>query len=478
MSAKRGIKTIIGSFFRKRGQMGAEASSASFLVSIGFVIAFSCVIVSWILWKFPYHLFSDEVYNVVVVNAPKSFVEYNLSTQPDRDREAAEYGDPDDILGNYKNIISFQYSYDGYGWTKFIYKEHDAPYDFITFGKWMRENDAYLTVVFPENFDETVYGRLSDINNNDRPQVLTYYRTNSLEYYYMKYDFINEYLNNYMSYIRDDYGLAITSSSDSALIDVPIATVETVSGISAVVETLCRTFFPILLFIILLYSSMSIGTNVIAGQKERGTFTGILLTPQPRIAIVLGYLGGVVLKALIPAFFVATLSALIVGRFTIGSYIALYVYILILEIFIASITILISVINDTVISAQTAFLPVFLTFVAVCVTCIQSVTEKDDFYLYDSHREKAPIPGRHSVVHPQVALANAKHWFPVDDVMEDCIANHMFPTAPTLPRTREGWIVSRADKYCASLEWSEHYSKILETIFKYSLGPLFQVREN
>ncbi|MCI6066789.1 MAG: HD domain-containing protein [Galactobacillus timonensis] len=101
-----------------------------------------------------------------------------------------------------------------------------------------------------------------------------------------------------------------------------------------------------------------------------------------------------------------------------------------------------------------------------------------DFYLYDSHREKAPIPGRHSVVHPQVALANAKHWFPVDDVMEDCIANHMFPTAPTLPRTREGWIVSRADKYCASLEWSEHYSKILETIFKYSLGPLFQVREN
>ena len=382
MSAKRGIKTIIGSFFRKRGQMGAEASSASFLVSIGFVIAFSCVIVSWILWKFPYHLFSDEVYNVVVVNAPESFVEYNLSTQPDRDREAAEYGDPDDILGNYKNIISFQYSYDGYGWTKFIYKEHDAPYDFITFGKWMRENDAYLTVVFPENFDETVYGRLSDINNNDRPQVLTYYRTNSLEYYYMKYDFINEYLNNYMSYIRDDYGLAITSSSDSALIDVPIATVETVSGIRAVVETLCRTFFPILLFIILLYSSMSIGTNVIAGQKERGTFTGILLTPQPRIAIVLGYLGGVVLKALIPAFFVATLSALIVGRFTIGSYIALYVYILILEIFIASITILISVINDTVISAQTAFLPVFLTFVAVCVTCIQSVTEKDDFYLY------------------------------------------------------------------------------------------------
>ena len=41
MSAKRGIKTIIGSFFRKRGQMGAEASNASFLVSLGFVAVFN-----------------------------------------------------------------------------------------------------------------------------------------------------------------------------------------------------------------------------------------------------------------------------------------------------------------------------------------------------------------------------------------------------------------------------------------------------
>lgn len=381
MSAKRGIKTIIGSFFRKRGQMGALAASSSFLVSIGFVIAFSCVIASWIFWKFPYHLFSDEVYNVVVVNAPQSFIEYNEATQEDRDQEAAEYGDPDDILGNFKNIINFEYSYDGYGWTRFIYLEHDAPYDFITYGKMMRENDAYLTVVFPEDFDERVYGRLAG-EDSERPQVLTYYRTNSLEYYSMKYDFVNEYLVDYQKFIRADFGLSITSISDSAVIVVPLETVQSATGFRAIVEGLCRTFFPILLFIILLYTSMSIGTNVIAGQKERGTFTGILLTPQPRIAIILGYLGGVVIKALIPAFFVATISALLVGRFSISSYIALYIYILVLEIFIASITILISVINNTVISAQTAFLPVFLTFVAVCVTCIQSVSEQDEFYYY------------------------------------------------------------------------------------------------
>ena len=73
MKARRGIKTIIGSFFRKRGQMGAEASSATFFTSVFFVAAYSCFAISFIMWWFPYHLFSDEVYNIVVVNSPDSF---------------------------------------------------------------------------------------------------------------------------------------------------------------------------------------------------------------------------------------------------------------------------------------------------------------------------------------------------------------------------------------------------------------------
>ena len=381
MSAKRGMKTIIGSFFRKRGQLGAEASSASFLISLIFVAVFFAICISWMLYKFPYHLFSDEVYNIVVVNAPESFVRFNEDTQYFRDEEAREYGERYDILGNYENIINYTYRYDGNGITKFIYKETDALYDFVTFGKWMRENGAYLTVVFPADFDRLIADRQNGLTT-EKPQILTYYRTNSLEYSAMKEGFIDEYLYFYQASIRSDYGMAITMVSDSEIIDKPIQTVENANGIKAIVETLSRTFIPILLFVILLYASMSIGTNVIAGQKERGTFTGILLTPQPRYAIVLGYLGGVVIKAMIPAFFVATISSLLVGRYTIGSYLAIYLYVLVLEIFIASVTILISVINDSVISAQTAFLPIFLTLVAVCVTCIQSVSEREDFYSY------------------------------------------------------------------------------------------------
>ncbi len=383
MSGKRGIKTIVGSFFRKRGQMGAQASPAVFLVTVGFIVALSCCAISWIMWWFPYHLFSDEVYNVVVVNSPESFTRYNEQTQSDRDKKSKDYGDRYNYFANWQHMSAFKYNYDGYGWTKFVYKESDAMYDFVTFGEWMREDDAYLTIVFPKDFDQLVSDRQAGITD-EKPQLLTYYRTNSLEYTDMKNDFISEYLQGYMSQIRADYGLAITSVSDSQIIDQPVSTQVELNGISAFANTLGRTFVPILLFVILLYASMSIGTNVIAGQKERGTFTGILLTPQPRYAIILGYLGGVVIKAIIPAFIIGSIASVlfITANYNAGFYFALIFYILVLEIFIASITILISVINDTVVSAQTAFLPIFLILVAVCVTCIQSVSERADFYMY------------------------------------------------------------------------------------------------
>ena len=381
MGSNRGIKAIIGSFFRKKGQMGAQASNATFLTTVGFVIALACCASSWMIWWFPYHLFSDEVYNIVVVNAPESFVRFNEDTQVYRDEEAAEYGDRYNYFANWGHMTFFDYSYDGYGWTEFIYKETDALYDFVTFGEWMRDSDAYLTVVFPKNFDEQIKNRQEGLTD-EKPEVLTYYRTNSMEYSDMKNEFIETYLAYYQVQIREDYGLKITSVTDSQIVDMPVETREREYGIRAFSSSLNRTFVPILIFIILLYASMSTGTNVIAGQKERGTFTGILMTPQPRQNIVFGYLIGVVLKSLIPAIIIAIIAEIASASFNIYCFLALLLFIVVLELFIASITILISVINDTVVSAQTAFLPVFLILVSVCVTCIQSVSERSDFYMY------------------------------------------------------------------------------------------------
>ena len=127
MSTRRGIKTIIGSFFRKRGQMGAEASNATFstaywtffvdfelfrgdfFAAFFFVVALAGCGSSWMMWWFPYHLFSDEVYNIIVVNSPDSFRKFNEDMQPELDEMAEDYGDRYDYFANWENMADFEY---------------------------------------------------------------------------------------------------------------------------------------------------------------------------------------------------------------------------------------------------------------------------------------------------------------------------------------------------------------------------------
>lgn len=91
-----------------------------------------------------------------------------------------------------------------------------------------------------------------------------------------------------------------------------------------------------------------------------------------------------------------------------------------------------------------------------------------DFFVYD-WRSEQPIKGRHSAVHPKIALENAKKYFEVNEVMEDVIINHMWPNTIRPPRTPEGMVITVADKYCATLEWSKHASiKTYRSIFNFA----------
>ena len=377
----RGAKTLASGFFKKHGQMGAQAPASTFLICCGLVAVVFLAVISWMWWWFPYHLFGDEVYDIVVVNAPDSFIDYNRYMQKSRDKRSREYGSRTDLFTNFDNIVSFRYTYDGYGSSKFIYKENNALYDFVTFGKWMRENKAYLTVVFPEGFDEKISARSRDASS-EKPEILTYYRTNSLEYSSMKKEFIDKYLKEYQDYIRIKNGWVYATTVDSQIRDDPMDLSGRMSGRNYLFDSLGRSFVPLLMFIVILYSAMSAGTNVISGQKELGTFTGILMTPVPRSAIIAGNLTGVSLKTLIPVLIVTAPLFLFSYYRTYADIGAIIIHLMILTVFISSVTILISVINDSVVSAQTSFLPVFLIFVAVCVTCIQNSMGREDFYLY------------------------------------------------------------------------------------------------
>lgn len=78
-----------------------------------------------------------------------------------------------------------------------------------------------------------------------------------------------------------------------------------------------------------------------------------------------------------------------------------------------------------------------------------------DFFLYDWHLQKAkwPLHKKHGFTHPQIALENAEKYFNLTKKEKDIISKHMWPlTIFHIPRYRESFVVTLADKYCSVLE--------------------------
>ena len=81
-----------------------------------------------------------------------------------------------------------------------------------------------------------------------------------------------------------------------------------------------------------------------------------------------------------------------------------------------------------------------------------------DYFLYDWHVGDAKKPHNlHGFYHPGIALNNASKDYDLTPRERDIIEKHMWPlTLTKIPRCREAWIVTTADKWCSLLE-TIHY---------------------
>ena len=78
-----------------------------------------------------------------------------------------------------------------------------------------------------------------------------------------------------------------------------------------------------------------------------------------------------------------------------------------------------------------------------------------DFCLYD-FKEKPPTGGFQAFYHPRVAARNSQEVFGISEREKSAILSHMFPLGP-VPKNREAWIITMADKICASMEYCHIY---------------------
>ena len=341
MSKNKG-QAITKNMIWKSGRGGTQICGTTFMLALGFVWTVIVCMYAFVLYYVGFNDYTFSSNYVVAVNAPESFRTY------------------EEIYPYEESLI--------------FYEEWDAPFDFMKMSNFMHDHAAGVVIVFPRGFDD-------QIKSGQTPEVLSYYRTDTLDYKTIRDNFSDDYLAGYKKYLTILYSLPEQSDSWSVVRgDIP--TNGNMPGYMLFARAMGRNFLPILLFIVLLYAAMSNGTEAISGQKERGTFSRILLTPVPRKDIIKSFTNGVFISASIPAVIIIILAFLIPVYRHLTGLLPLILLTLSLSLFISALTVMISVMNDSVSSAQTAFLPVFFILVSVAVTCINGGSDPEKFYYY------------------------------------------------------------------------------------------------
>ena len=147
----------------------------------------------------------------------------------------------------------------------------------------IKEGNLDLMIEFPESFTEEV-GTYQ--TGDEIPQVKTYYNP-SEEYSSAAFESISTgileaYRQQLLSQRVDDMAELTVFTVNSDNPDMVIQDEEKAGG--KVLGTMLPYFVTILLFA----GAMGIGTDMIAGEKERGTLASLLVSPVRRSSIVLG----------------------------------------------------------------------------------------------------------------------------------------------------------------------------------------------
>lgn len=93
-----------------------------------------------------------------------------------------------------------------------------------------------------------------------------------------------------------------------------------------------------------------------------------------------------------------------------------------------------------------------------------------DLFLYDWRTPKKDRVNKkmHTFTHGKIALNNATKLFKLNDTEKDMILRHMWPVTLKMPKTKEGFLLTLADKYCAIIETKNDIMYNLNKIYYFN----------
>ena len=81
-----------------------------------------------------------------------------------------------------------------------------------------------------------------------------------------------------------------------------------------------------------------------------------------------------------------------------------------------------------------------------------------DLFLYNWRDKSVERKGLHAFTHGKTACENACREFDLNEKEKDMIIKHMWPLTLSLPKSKEGLILTFVDKFCAINESINHIS--------------------
>lgn len=83
-----------------------------------------------------------------------------------------------------------------------------------------------------------------------------------------------------------------------------------------------------------------------------------------------------------------------------------------------------------------------------------------DLFLYDWHTHARETGNHfHGLTHPRVAMNNAARYFQISEKEKNMILRHMWPLTPIPPKSKEGFVILYADKFCGVAEVASQMKK-------------------
>ena len=153
--------------------------------------------------------------------------------------------------------------------SKIEVKDADAVKDAI------REDEADILVVFPENFDADMLAYDVMTATTPAPNVEIYYNSANTESS-GAYSIMREVLNGFEQSLANKFDIC---QGDK---EYDLATDEDISAM------IISMMMPMLILMMLFSGCLSVSAESIAGEKERGTIATLLVTPMKRRDLALG----------------------------------------------------------------------------------------------------------------------------------------------------------------------------------------------